>query len=97
MYAYVCICPVGHSGFFVADFLAAAMSISSTHIQASWDILKAHLWTCSPPPLVDADHEAFKLFGWEKGLSEQQILYQTTAQQLLWIFQLRIPFIHHPQ
>jgi hypothetical protein len=53
----------------IAKFLALAMGIPVEHMQAGWDVLKGYLWSCLKVPLVDEDYEAFKVFGWQLGLS----------------------------
>jgi hypothetical protein len=51
-------------------FLHMALEIPLEVIQASWDILKDYLWECKKVPLNKDDYEAFKKYGWEKGISE---------------------------
>ncbi len=53
----------------IAKFLAFAMGTPVEHMQASWDVLKGYLWSCHKVPLLDEDYEAFKVFGWQLGLS----------------------------
>jgi len=54
----------------IAKFLADAMDIPLVHVQESWDILKDYLWNSPILPLVDADFDVFRSFGWQMGLSE---------------------------
>jgi len=54
----------------IATFLSVALDIPAENMQDGWDVLKEFLWNCPKVPLLDEDYEAFKVFGWELGLSE---------------------------
>jgi hypothetical protein len=52
----------------IVEFLGVALHISD--VQASWDIMKDHLWICNETAIGDEEFAIFKQFGWERGLSE---------------------------
>jgi len=53
----------------IAEFLSCALDIPGQCMQESWDILKYCVWDCETVALTAKDYEAFKVFGWIKGIS----------------------------
>ena len=53
----------------IAEFLSCALDIPGHCMQESWDILKYYIWDCKTVALTAKDYEAFKVFGWIKGIS----------------------------
>ena len=52
----------------VAGFLSDTLGIEEEYIQDSWDILKFYLWDCQIVALTAEDYDAFKKFGWSRGI-----------------------------
>ena len=59
----------------VQEFLAESVGIDLKMIPDAWDILKNHAWTMTPlTERVEKEKEAFREFGWDRGLSTSWIL-----------------------
>lgn len=52
----------------VAGFLSDALEIDEEYIQDSWDILKFYVWDCQMVGLTGEDYDAFRKFGWSRGI-----------------------------
>jgi len=52
----------------VAGFLSDALEIDEEYIQDSWDILKFYIWDCQMVALTGEDYDAFRKFGWSRGI-----------------------------
>ncbi|KAF8165809.1 hypothetical protein B0H34DRAFT_649042 [Crassisporium funariophilum] len=57
----------------MASFLSEALQIDEDYIQDSWDILKYFIWECGTVELTSQDYDAFKQFGWSRGIAALSI------------------------
>jgi hypothetical protein len=67
----------------IQAFLAESIGIDTNSIPDAWDILKEHAWAMTPlAERIETEKEAFREFGWSRGLSESVIaidMYQDYA------------------
>jgi hypothetical protein len=58
----------------IQTFLAESIGMDLNSIPDAWDILKGHAWVMTPlAEHVEMEKEAFRKFGWSRGLSESVI------------------------
>jgi hypothetical protein len=54
----------------ISSFLSEALQIDEDCIQDSWDILKFYIWECELVELTSDDYDAFRQFGWSRGIGK---------------------------
>jgi hypothetical protein len=54
----------------IAAFLSDALGLPEDGIEESWDIVKDYVWKCEKVELTKDDYEAFKEYGWARGVSK---------------------------
>jgi len=62
----------------IAAFLSDALDLPGDGLEESWDILKDYVWHCEKVGLTKDDYEAFKEYGWSRGVSK---LLSTITQE----------------
>jgi len=62
----------------IAAFLSDALDLPEDGMEESWEMLKDYIWKCEKVELTKDDYEAFKEYGWARGVSKSR---NTTLQQ----------------
>lgn len=62
----------------IAAFLSDALGLPEDGMEESWEILKDYVWECEKVELTKGDYDAFKEYGWGRGVSKSQ---NTTMHQ----------------
>jgi len=56
----------------ITAFLSDALGLPEDVMEESWEILKDYVWKCEKVELTKEDYEAFKEYGWARGVSTSQ-------------------------